>query len=313
MPRPRAGGGHTIDATADAAAGNQASADVGVTVPADTASPSVSISSPASGATVSGTIQVQASASDDVGVTRVELMVDGVVKSTLASAPWSFGLDTTALANGGHTLAATAYDAVGNGSSAQVSVGVQNTPSDTTAPSKPSGLRVAVAGTTQIAFYWTPSTDNAGVTAYEVYRDGVKVAETSLPNYLDSGLAPATSHKCQVFARDAAGNRSAASSAVTGKTIAVSTSSSGTIAGVFYNAAGRPEANIVVQLSGNGITKSYKTGSNGIYKFSSLPPGPYTVAITLSTTGGAAAPGALAEMTVVGTTVVGGRTILLIP
>src|SRR5262245_16896717 len=45
----------------------------------DTTPPTASITSPAGGATVSGTVTVNASAGDNVGVTRVELRVDGTL------------------------------------------------------------------------------------------------------------------------------------------------------------------------------------------------------------------------------------------
>jgi Big-like domain-containing protein len=93
----------------------------------DTTPPSTSITAPANGATVSGTITATASASDDVGVTKVELYVDGALKATDTASPYSFTWDTTGVANGGHSLASKAYDAAGNvGTSATVSVTVSN-------------------------------------------------------------------------------------------------------------------------------------------------------------------------------------------
>jgi hypothetical protein len=168
-----------------------------------------------------------------------------------------------------------------------VTVSVQSASSDTTAPSKPSGLKAAVSGTTQIAVFWAPSSDAVGVTAYVVYRDGVQVAETTLPNYLDSGLTPGRTHVYSVRARDAAGSISAASSNLNAKTVALSTASTGTVAGVVYNGSGRPVANAVVQLTGNGVSKSAKTNTSGVYKFTSLPPGQYSLTLTLPTTAGA--------------------------
>jgi hypothetical protein len=93
----------------------------------DTTPPTTSITSPANGATVSGTVTVSASASDNVGVSRVELFVDGSLHSTDTSSPYSFSWNTTTVANGSHNLQTRAYDAAGNsGSSSVVSVNVSN-------------------------------------------------------------------------------------------------------------------------------------------------------------------------------------------
>ncbi len=80
----------------------------------DTTAPTVSITSPSNGATVSNTVSVTASASDNVGVTTVEFRVDGNLKFTDSSAPYSFSWDTTLYSDGSHTVSATAYDAAGN-------------------------------------------------------------------------------------------------------------------------------------------------------------------------------------------------------
>ena len=93
----------------------------------DTTSPTTAITSPANGATVSGTTTVAANASDNVGVSRVELYVDGSLHSTDTSSPYSFSWNTAAVANGSHSLQTRAYDAAGNsGSSGTVGVTVSN-------------------------------------------------------------------------------------------------------------------------------------------------------------------------------------------
>jgi subtilisin family serine protease len=93
----------------------------------DTTPPTTSITSPGAGATVSGTTTVSASASDNVGVTRVELYVDGSLAGTDTTSPYSFAWNTTTVANGSHSLQTRAFDAAGNsGSSATVSVTVSN-------------------------------------------------------------------------------------------------------------------------------------------------------------------------------------------
>lgn len=84
---------------------------------------------------------------------------------------------------------------------------------DTEAPSVPAGLTGAAAGSTSASLSWTASTDNVGVTGYEIYRDGVKVGTSQSTSYTDTGLTPETTYSYTVKALDAAGNVSAASAA----------------------------------------------------------------------------------------------------
>ncbi|HEV2722291.1 MAG TPA: Ig-like domain-containing protein, partial [Thermoanaerobaculia bacterium] len=96
----------------------------------DTTPPTTSITAPANGATVSGTVSVTASASDNVGVSKVEFYLDGALKTTDTASPYTWSWDTTASANGSHSLVTKAYDAAGNvGTSATVTVTVSNSTS----------------------------------------------------------------------------------------------------------------------------------------------------------------------------------------
>ncbi|HEY0194949.1 MAG TPA: Ig-like domain-containing protein, partial [Kofleriaceae bacterium] len=93
----------------------------------DTTAPTVSVTAPASGATLSGTVNVTATASDNVGVTRVDVLVDGAVVGSDATAPYAVALNTASLANGAHKITARAVDAASNtGTSAAISVTVAN-------------------------------------------------------------------------------------------------------------------------------------------------------------------------------------------
>jgi hypothetical protein len=93
----------------------------------DTTPPTTSVTAPASGATVSGTVTVTATASDNVGVTKIELYVDGALLGSGTTSPASASWNTTTAANGTHSITSKAYDAAGNvGTSAAVSVTVSN-------------------------------------------------------------------------------------------------------------------------------------------------------------------------------------------
>ena len=89
---------------------------LGVTTPpTDTTKPTVSITSPLSSTTASGTISVQATATDNIGVTSVTLLIDGVVVGSQdTTAPFTFAWDTASVNNATHTISARAVDAAGN-------------------------------------------------------------------------------------------------------------------------------------------------------------------------------------------------------
>ena len=70
-----------------------------------------------------------------------------------------------------------------------------------------------VSNESAISLKWQPSTDANGVAGYSVYRDGNYSGSTSGTSYTVAGLSCGTSYVIAVEAYDAAGNRSARSSA----------------------------------------------------------------------------------------------------
>ncbi|MCM5682489.1 fibronectin type III domain-containing protein [Schlegelella sp. S2-27] len=100
---------------------------------------------------------------------------------------------------------------------------------DTTAPSAPANLGASAGSSSRITLNWTASTDNVGVTGYRVERcqgagcsSYAQVATPSGTSYTDNGLAASTSYSYRVYARDTAGNASAASAAASAITPASS-------------------------------------------------------------------------------------------
>lgn len=75
---------------------------------------------------------------------------------------------------------------------------------------------------TRAQLNWSASTDNVGVTGYNIYRNGVKVGTSNTTSFVDTGLTPSTSYNYTVKAFDAAGNESGASNQVTVTTLAQS-------------------------------------------------------------------------------------------
>jgi hypothetical protein len=100
---------------------------------------SVVSQSPVNGATVSGAVAWEVKVSSS-RVYRVDFDVDGATRSSDSRSPFLYGsggLDTTKLANGSHTLTATAYAKGSRSASATISVTVSNTaptPKPTPAP-----------------------------------------------------------------------------------------------------------------------------------------------------------------------------------
>ncbi len=82
---------------------------------------------------------------------------------------------------------------------------------DTTAPSAPSNL--AASGTTSVAttLSWTASTDNVGVTGYDIYSGSSLLGNTASTSASITGLNASTTYSFSVKAKDAAGNASASS------------------------------------------------------------------------------------------------------
>ncbi len=108
---------------------------------------------------------------------------------------------------------------------AAISSGTTTPPPDTTAPSAPTGLTSTGKTATSVSLSWTASTDNVGVTGYDVYRGTTKVGSPSTTSFTDTGLTPSTAYSYTVRARDAAGNTSVASSALSVTTSAESSPS----------------------------------------------------------------------------------------
>ncbi|MBL0313290.1 MAG: M4 family metallopeptidase [Holophagaceae bacterium] len=196
-----ANGSHSLVAKAYDPSGNVGSStSVAFTINnADTQAPSVSVSE--SGST--GILSFSATASDNIGVTKVDFYVDGVLKGTDATAPYGMSLDSATLANGSHTLVGKAYDAAGNiGTSTGFAFTVG---SDTTAPI----VTASESGTAGTITFSATASDASGVAKVDFYVDGVlKGTDTTSPYSmtLDSTTLTNASHALVAKASDPVGN-----------------------------------------------------------------------------------------------------------
>jgi purple acid phosphatase-like protein/calcineurin-like phosphoesterase family protein len=125
-------------------------------------------------------------------------------------------IDALPVAGASYTL--RAHDLVGNqsGDSAPASVG---SGTDTTPPTAPGTLTATATGPTSVQLNWAASSDNVGVTGYQIFRDasGTPLATVAgtVTGYVDNSVAASTTHSYTVKAKDAAGNLSTASNTAT--------------------------------------------------------------------------------------------------
>jgi hypothetical protein len=79
-------------------------------------------------------------------------------------------------------------------------------------PSQPQNLSAVAASVSKVQLNWSVSTDDNGVTGYDVYRNDIKIGTTATNSYEDTGAIQGMSYTYTVQAFDAAGNRSTVSS-----------------------------------------------------------------------------------------------------
>jgi glucose/arabinose dehydrogenase len=147
---------------------------------------------------------------DNVGVAFYDIYHDGQQMTTVGGGTLSTSLTLTPGAS--WNLYVNARDAAGNVSQASgtLAIAVPQCTADTQPPTVPTGLDGSVAGTTA-TLNWNASTDNVGVTAYDIYRNDVKVGSTPNLTFTDSGLGANAQYRYAVAARDGQNNTSARS------------------------------------------------------------------------------------------------------
>lgn len=117
----------------------------------------------------------------------------------------------------------TACEAFSYGEVEDYTVNLQTGAADTTPPSTPT---LTASGTTQTStnLSWTASTDNVGVTGYDVFQGSTLAATVTTTTYNATGLTAGTAYTFSIKAKDAAGNTSASSNVVNVTTSSTSVS-----------------------------------------------------------------------------------------
>jgi len=150
-----------------------------------------------------------------------------VYEATASDGPYTYKLKTTANATGvtitslnsGTTYYYKVRAVNGNAASSVAGPASEITLSDKTPPSTPLSLRIGSLGRSAIELIWNASSDDVGVTNYEIFINGVKsFVYGKVTKGTAYNLLPAKSYTFTVRARDQAGNVSAFSNAAVAST-----------------------------------------------------------------------------------------------
>jgi len=172
--------------------------------------------------TTSSTVSLRWDAgTDNVAVTSYDIYMNGAYKT---SVPGLTATITGLSASTTYSFYIIAKDAAINSSPASNTINGTTTVIvvDTQAPSSPTSLAVTGTSSSTVSLSWTPSTDNVGITGYDVYVDSVLKTSVSGITALVNGLIPSTTFSFYVIAKDASGNFSPQSNSVNGTTLALS-------------------------------------------------------------------------------------------
>jgi endonuclease I/chitodextrinase len=242
---------------------------------ADSQAPTAPASLAVTGTTMN-TVSLSWSAStDNVAVTGYNVYMNNVLKATVT------GLSTTITgltALTAYSFYVIAKDAAANSSLASNTVNGSTTgASDTQAPTAPTSLLASGTTSSSTNLSWTVSTDNTGVTGYDVYQGTTLKATVTGTTFAVTGLTAATAYSFSVKAKDAAGNVSASSNVVN---VTTSTASISYCASAGTNTADEKISKVVF-----GSINNTSTGTAGYENFTSLSTNTtrgtaYTITIT---------------------------------
>ncbi|MBP4140102.1 endonuclease [Flavobacterium geliluteum] len=190
---------------------------------ADTQAPTAASNLAVTGTTSSTVSLSWTAGTDNVAVTSYDIYMNGVIKTSVP------GLTTTIMgltASTTYSFYVIAKDASVNSSPASNTVNGTTTIfiPDTETPTEPTNLAVTGSSSSTVSLSWTASTDNIGVTSYDVYVNSAFKSSVSGTTAIVNGLTPVTTYSFYVVAKDAAGNSSLQSNSVNGTTTIISSS-----------------------------------------------------------------------------------------
>jgi endonuclease I/chitodextrinase len=150
----------------------------------------------------------------------------------------------------------TACEAIPFGQVEDYSVTITAATTDTTAPTAPTSLTASGTTATATNLSWTASTDNVGVTAYEVYQGATLKATVTATTYAVTGLTASTAYTFSVKAKDAAGNVSASSNVASVTTTAGGSTATDLLFSEYIEGSSNNKALEISNATGSAVNMS---------------------------------------------------------
>jgi CARDB/F5/8 type C domain len=196
---------------------------------------------------------------DNVDVTAYDIYANNELRTSVAGNVLAY----TDTQPGSATVSyyVRARDAAGNQSPNSNTVTRTGDGGDTEAPTAPGNLAYTQPATNQIRLTWAASTDNVGVTGYDIYANNALRASVSgnVLTYTDTQPSSATVSYF-VRAKDAAGNQSTNSNTVT--RTGTPPADSNLAAGKPITASGHVHTYVATNANDNDVTTYWEANSN---------------------------------------------------
>ena len=191
----------------------------------DTQAPTAATNLAVTGTTSSTVSLSWTAGTDNIAVTSYDIYMNGVLKTSVSSSNLAATI-TGLSASTAYSFYVVAKDAAVNSSPASTTVNGTTTIviPDMEIPTTPTNIAVTGSSSSTVSLSWTASTDNIGVTSYDIYVNSTFKTTVSGTTAIVNGLTPVTTYSFYVVAKDASGNSSNQSNAIDGTTTIISSS-----------------------------------------------------------------------------------------